>query len=92
MSQVIFEGIPCRELDDGEWWLVTDPQTQCVQSGDKYISPMHYQCVVALILIPIGMPVIMFRQLYMKRVELQTAGSVARDQYGFLVQDYEMHL
>ena len=89
VSQVIFEGIACTELDDGEWWLVVDPQTRCSENG---VSPMQYQCVVALILIPIGVPVFMFCQLYRKRVEIMTEGSVARNQYGFLVQDYEMKL
>ena len=61
------------QLDEHEWWLVADMQTACTPEGQ---SPMLAECLVASLLIPIGMPIMVALQLYSQRRELQTPGTL----------------
>ena len=68
VSSTVFQGIACVQLDEHEWWLVADMQTACTPEGQ---SPMLAECLVASLLIPIGMPIMVALQLYSQRRELQ---------------------
>ena len=86
VSATIFQGIACTQLDEHEWWLIADMQTRCTDDG---YSPMYKECLLFSLLVPIGMPVIVFFSMRQQRHQLQTAGSVAREKYSFFVKDYE---
>ena len=73
VSSTVFQGIACVQLDEDEWWLVADMQTACTPEGQ---SPMLAECLVASLLIPIGMPIMVALQLYSQRRELQTPGTL----------------
>ena len=86
VSQTIFQGISCVQLDQTEYWLASDLQTQCDEQG---WSPMLVPCVIASFAIPIGMPIGLGFLLWSNRAALQTADSIMREKYSFFVQDYE---
>ena len=87
VSQTIFQGVGCTQLDEGEWWLTVDYQIAC--SADGW-SPMLLPCAVLTILIPVGIPVGMFVVLARLKDELQTSHSHERDKYGFFVGEYNI--
>lgn len=83
VSSTVFQGIACVQLDEDEWWLVADMQTACTPEGN---SPMLTECLVASLLIPIGMPIMVALQLYTQRRELQTPGIVNTKRRGGWVE------
>ena len=70
VSATIFQGIACTQLDEHEWWLIADMQTRCTDDG---YSPMRYQCLLFSLLVPIGLPVMVFLSMHTHRQQLQTA-------------------
>ena len=87
VSQTIFQGLGCTQLDEDEWWLTVDYQIAC--SADGW-SPMLLPCAVLTILIPVGIPVGMLVVLLGLKAELKTSHSHARDKYGFFVGEYNV--
>ena len=87
VSQTIFQGIGCTQLDDGEWWLTVDYQIKC--SADGW-SPMLVPCALLTLAIPIGIPVGMLFVLMRRKAEIQTSLTPERERFGFIVGEYNV--
>ena len=81
VSQIVFQGFDCLQLDENEWWMAVDLETAC-PDGD---SPTWYPCLVAMAVYPIGMPLGMGAYLFSRRRALQTHGSMERQMLSFFV-------
>ena len=85
VSQTVFQGIACTQLDSDEYWLTADLSTPC--SGGT--SPMLKECMLASLLVPIGLPIALFAWMHMHVQQLAIVGSKASRQFSFFVKGYE---
>lgn len=84
VSQTVFQGFSCRELDEGEEWLDVDFQISC--TSDSYLAFVTLGSL-GVFLYPLGVPTLTMLLLVKNGGEIK-AGGPAFERYNFLVADY----
>ena len=81
MSQTVFQGFSCRQLDENEEWLDVDFQISC--TSDSYLAFVSLGFVGVLVY-PLGLPTCALLLLLKNSGEIKTGGP-AYERYEFLV-------
>lgn len=85
VSQTVFQGFSCTQLDEEEEWLEVDYQISCL--SDSYLAFVTIG-MVGVFVYPVGIPTITMLQLWRFAGDIKTGGA-ARSRYEFLVADYK---
>ena len=81
MSQTVFQGFSCHQLDENEEWLDVDFQISC--TSDSYLAFVSLGFVGVLVY-PLGMPTCALLLLFKNSGEIKSGGA-AYERYEFLV-------
>ena len=81
VSQTIFQGFSCRQLDENEEWLDVDFQISC--SSDSYLAFVSLG-IVGVLVYPLGLPTCALLLLIKNGGDIKR-GVGAYDRYEFLV-------
>ena len=81
MSQTVFQGFSCRQLDENEEWLDVDFQISC--TSDSYLAFVSLGFVGVLVY-PLGLPTCALLLLFKNSAEIKSGGP-AYERYEFLV-------
>ena len=81
MSQTVFQGFSCRQLDEDEKWLDVDFQISC--TSDSYLAFVTLGFVGVLVY-PLGLPTCALLLLLKNSGEIKSGGP-AYERYEFLV-------
>eukprot|EP01044_Picomonas_judraskeda_P015612 COSAG03_NODE_2645_length_2565_cov_4.138281_2_plen_166_part_00 len=81
VSQTVFQGFSCRQLDENEEWLDVDFQISC--TSDSYFAFVSLGFVGVLVY-PLGLPTCALLLLFKNSGEIKSGGA-AYERYEFLV-------
>ena len=85
ISQTVFQGFSCRQLDSGEDWLDVDFQVDC--NSTKYLLQFWSFGLIGVWVYPIGIPLATMLLLFKNGKSIKKQGK-AFERYEFLVADY----
>ena len=81
VSQTMFQGFSCHQLDKDEEWLEVDYQISCL--SEAYLAFVSLG-MVGVIVYPIGIPTLTLLQLWRNAGDIKNGGP-GRERYEFLV-------
>jgi hypothetical protein len=81
VSQTVFQGFSCRQLDENEEWLDVDFQISC--TSDSYFAFVSLG-LVGVLVYPLGLPTCALLLLFKNSGEIKSGGP-AYERYEFLV-------
>ena len=81
MSQTVFQGFSCRQLDENEEWLDVDFQISCTSDSYRAFANVG---LVAVLIYPLGLPTCALLLLFKNSGEIKSGGA-AYERYEFLV-------
>ena len=81
MSQTVFQGFSCRQLDENEKWLDVDFQISCTSNSYLAFVSLGF---VGVLVYPLGLPTCVLLLLFKNGGEIRSGGA-AYERYEFLV-------
>ena len=81
MSQTVFQGFSCRQLDESEEWLDVDFQISC--TSDSYLAFVSLG-LIGVLVYPLGLPTFALLVLMKNNSDIKSGGA-AYERYEFLV-------
>ena len=81
VSQTVFQGFSCRQLDEHEKWLDVDFQISCTSNSYLAFVSLGF---VGVLVYPLGLPTCMLLLLFKNGGEIKSGGA-AYERYEFLV-------
>ena len=81
MSQTVFQGFSCRQLDESEEWLDVDFQVSC--TSDSYLAFVSLG-LIGVLVYPLGLPTFALLVLMKNNSDIKSGGA-AYERYEFLV-------
>ena len=81
MSQTVFQGFSCRQLDESEEWLDVDFQVSC--TSDSYLAFVSLG-LIGVLVYPLGLPTFALLLLLKNSGDIKSGGA-AYERYEFLV-------
>ena len=88
VSQTVFQGFSCRQLEEEEEWLEVDYQISCL--SDEYVAFVGFG-IIGVCVYPLGVPTLTLLQLWRNAGHIK-GGGPGRERYEFLVADYKPEL
>ena len=81
VSQTVFQGFSCRQLDESEEWLDVDFQISC--TSDSYLAFVSLG-LIGVLVYPLGLPTFALLLLMKNSGDIKSGGA-AYERYEFLV-------
>lgn len=91
VTNKVFEGFCCREVGLGESILVADHDVHCTLDGDftAEYTGLLVLCGMLVIAWPIGVPILLFVNLFAVRAKIQERDEATLKLFGSVVGDYD---